>query len=131
MTDDFIPPYDPTLDPACEPQPVTAVPRAGRWPAVRAAHLAKHPACEACGSRTALNVHHCKPYHLFPALELAESNLYTLCECPSHNCHLIWGHVLRWDLYNVDVIADAAHFRDQMAKARKRAGVVEAEDVGK
>ena len=62
--------------------------RSGRWPAVRAAFLKLHPCCEACGTKTNLNVHHIKPFHLWPELELEPSNLITLCE--KH--HFYFGH---------------------------------------
>jgi hypothetical protein len=79
--------------------------RSGKWPAVAKAHLANHPACEACGATKLLNVHHKLPFHEHPELELDWTNLITLCESPSHNCHLIFGHLLSWKSWNVDVVA--------------------------
>lgn len=63
-------------------------PRSGAWPRVRAEHLERVPACEACGTRKALQVHHVKPFHEYPELELEPSNLMTLCPW----CHLHHGH---------------------------------------
>jgi len=101
-----------------EQPPVFAAPRSPKWPEARAAFLFAHPTCAACGAKAALNVHHLKPYHLFPELELDPTNFLTLCESPSHNCHLMFGHTLNWTLYNADAAADAAHFLSQMRRAR-------------
>ena len=84
--------------------------RSPHWPTVRRAHLAKEPKCRACGGTCHLNVHHIKPFHLFPELELVQTNLITLCEHPSHNCHEIFGHLLDWSAYNVSVRADASRY---------------------
>jgi hypothetical protein len=55
------------------------VPRSPKWPAVRAEFVRLHPTCAACGSWSALNVHHVLPFHQRPDLELDPSNLITLC----------------------------------------------------
>lgn len=78
-------------------------PRSARWRAVRAAHLDRFPACAACGHglQRELNVHHIKPFHLFPELELVDDNLITLCERPSFSCHWVFGHGGHsWSDYN-------------------------------
>jgi hypothetical protein len=92
-------------DPAGGPKPEAK--RSPHWPATAAAHLKKHPACEVCGAKVLLNVHHVKPFHLFPELELDPQNLFTLCETPAHNCHLIFGHLLLWRAWNPNVVNDA------------------------
>jgi 5-methylcytosine-specific restriction protein A len=70
--------------------------RSPEWPRVRAAHLLKEPACQVCGGTTKLNVHHVRPFHLHPELELDDNNLITLCTGSSNtlNCHVRFGH---WD----------------------------------
>lgn len=93
--------------------------RSGRWPMVRAKHLLAHPQCAACGSRTALNVHHVVPFHDAPVLELDPENLITLCECPSHNCHLVFGHFLNWKLANPAVREDVSRYYHGFTKARE------------
>ncbi len=65
--------------------------RSGKWPTVEKHFLEAHPSCEACGSRKRLNVHHCKPFHLDPELELDPNNLITLC-MDTKECHLKIGH---------------------------------------
>jgi 5-methylcytosine-specific restriction enzyme A len=65
--------------------------RSSKWPTVEKHFKEIHPTCEACGSKNRLNVHHCKPFHLDPALELDPSNLITLC-MDTKECHLHIGH---------------------------------------
>jgi 5-methylcytosine-specific restriction protein A len=84
-------------------------PRSVRWPAVRRAHLKAHPTCAACGGRARLNVHHLRPFHLYPELELDPENLLTLCEggVAATNCHLLFGHGGNWSRYNPTCVASA------------------------
>lgn len=92
--------------------------RSSRWPAVRRAHLEQFPACAACGGTEGVEVHHVRPVHLFPHLELDPTNLLTLCERPGRNCHLVFGHLLSFrEGWNARVRADAADYR---AKVEKR-----------
>ena len=90
--------------------------RNGRWPEVRAAHVAKYPTCAACGGTDELNVHHVKPFWTHPQLELEPNNLITLCR--SH--HYTVGHdpdgpfgPLRpnWKSANLSVRMHAAQIR--------------------
>ena len=85
--------------------------RSPHWPKMRAAHLKLHNECAACSGRKNLEVHHIKPFHLHPELELSEENLLTLCEMPSRNCHLTWGHFYDWTKFNVNVINDTSWWR--------------------
>lgn len=92
-------------------------PRSGSWPRVRAEHLLRVPACEACGSVKRVHVHHVKPFHQFPELELDSDNLMTLCPW----CHLHHGHDRDgfhgkayspdWGTVNTNVRRDAAAWR--------------------
>lgn len=88
--------------------------RSPHWPKVRRDHLEKHESCAACGSTKSLEVHHIKPFHLFPDLELSPSNLVTLCEGGPSNCHYLVGHLLNWSSYNVDAVEDAARWLDRI-----------------
>lgn len=91
--------------------------RSGHWPTVRNQHLEKNPTCAVCGGEDNLQVHHIKPYHLHPELELDPNNLLTLCEPSSilHiNCHLVWGHLGNWKSFNPMVPAMALAFLTQM-----------------
>jgi len=109
---------DPPLPaPAPDPGLVAAggVPRSPRWPSVRAAHLKANPACAACGSRDALEVHHIQPFHLRPELELVPQNLLTLCADP---CHLVHGHLMAWARFCPTVVADTAAYRARLEAAK-------------
>lgn len=79
-----------------------------RWPACRARHLARQPTCQACGSRENLEVHHVRPVHTHPDLELSPDNLITLCEGPVVNDHILFGHLHNWKSWNPSVRFDAA-----------------------
>lgn len=88
--------------------------RSPQWPAVRAAHLALCPSCAACGGREHLQVHHKKPVHMFPELELEPANLVTLCEGPGRGCHFIFGHLYSWHSFNKNVDKDSARMLRQV-----------------
>lgn len=66
--------------------------RSPRWPAVEKEHLRKFPQCAVCQSIDRLQVHHIRPFHLSPALELDPGNLVTLCMSKGNHCHLLVGH---------------------------------------
>jgi hypothetical protein len=83
----------------------TAV-RSPEWPTVRRKHLEKNPKCAACGGTRLCQVHHKKPFHLDPALELDPENLITLCIAKL--CHIDIGHGDDYKAYNPNVEKDAA-----------------------
>ena len=88
--------------------------RSSRWETVRKRHLKAFPTCAACGCGQHLQVHHIKPFHLNPELELEDSNLITLCEGKDeHQCHLNIGHLGSWKKENPNVVQDAL---DALAK---------------
>lgn len=78
--------------------------RSPRWYKVRKEFLKNHRKCECCGKTYGLHVHHIKPVHLYPELELDLDNLITLC---GKRCHFLIGHLCNWKSYNKDVIQDA------------------------
>lgn len=89
--------------------------RSSQWTTVRNKFVKEHPVCEACGSNENLNVHHIKPFHSNPELELEWSNLITLCR--EH--HFYIGHdpdgpngplKPNWKESNPNVRRDAAEF---------------------
>jgi len=82
------------------------VARSPHWPTVQHHHLQKFPTCEACGGNVNLNVHHRKPFHLFPDLELEPTNLITLCMDGDKDCHIKLGHGGNFKAYNPNVDAD-------------------------
>ena len=85
--------------------------RSPQWQRVRKEHLLREPACAACGHKgRGLQVHHIKPFHLHPQLELDPRNLITLCELRGRDHHLLLGHLNAWESYNEHVRDDARRF---------------------
>lgn len=70
---------DDQLSESVEYIPEWGAPRSSHWYSVRQQFVEDHPRCEACGTTGNLNVHHVKPFHEHPELELEPSNLITLC----------------------------------------------------
>ena len=82
--------------------------RSPEWPAIEKEHLRLHPTCAITGSTKKLNVHHIKPFHLHPDLELNPSNLITLStDVMGSNIHLLFGHLGNFKSYNVNIEDDA------------------------
>jgi len=94
--------------------------RSGKWETVRKHHLEAHPVCEVCGRNKGLEVHHKKPFHLHPELELEDSNLITLCESGT-NCHLNYGHAGDFKGLNPGVAADAKDWHKKFEHSRELA----------
>ena len=90
--------------------------RSGKWSAVRKAFLVKNANCVVCGGTKKLEVHHIKPFHLHPKLELEPTNLVTLCENMKDglNCHLAFGHLGNFKSWNTLVKADSAYWHDKI-----------------
>lgn len=97
------------IDAAQGKHPITAK-RSNKWPEVRKKHLESNPACAVCSGTEKLEVHHKRPFHLHPDLELEPTNLITLCEANKGgvNCHLHFGHLGNFKSFNVTVSEDAA-----------------------
>ncbi len=83
--------------------------RSPEWPKVEKDYRKLHPVCECCGSKVKLNVHHKKPFHLYPDLELDPANLITLCM--DKECHLKIGHGDDFKDYNPNVVTDVEKLR--------------------
>lgn len=82
--------------------------RSSKWQTVRKNFLESHKTCAACGAEINLQVHHKKPFHIHPELELDEKNLITLCEEKGEaGCHLKIGHLGDWKSFNPNVEKDA------------------------
>ena len=91
--------------------------RSGEWPRVRDAHLAKFPNCAVCDGSKKVNVHHKKPFHLHPELELDPTNLITLCEgVGTWNHHLWVGHLGSFKSLNSTVEQDAKDWAEKITK---------------
>ena len=94
-----------------ERKPRTA--RSPKWAAL-AKRFLKGKACAVCGRKERVVPHHILPYHLYPTLELDESNLIPLCENRSHNCHFWIGHLGSWRSYAADVVVEAARLAERL-----------------
>lgn len=89
-------------------QQALGIVRSPQWRKLRQRWLASHPTCAACGRRDNLNVHHIVPVHIDPSRELDDTNLLTLCEHGTLNCHLWVGHLGEWVDINRQVLATVA-----------------------
>jgi len=92
--------------------------RSGHWPKVREDHLRLHPACSICEATTGkIEVHHKKPFHTHPHLELDPSNLITLCENMNDgvSCHLLFGHLGNFKSVNLNIDSDSKEWRVKIA----------------
>lgn len=97
--------------------------RSPQWAAVERKHLQAQPTCAACGTRTRVQVHHVKPFHLHPELELDPANLVSLC-MDGPECHLRIGHGDDFKAFNPNVIADVSEVylhKDRMQAVDDRA----------
>lgn len=92
--------------------------RSGSWARIRREHIAKNPLCAVCGGKDKVEVHHKKPFHLHPELELDPQNLITLCESWKNGicCHLLVGHLGSYKSFNVHVEDDAALLNQKISK---------------
>ena len=100
-----------------------ATDRSDKWPTVEHHFKKDNPSCAACGFNSdmkLLQIHHEKPFHLHPELELDPTNLIALCMGPKE-CHLKIGHGDDFKEYNPDVRSDAA---EALADLSKRADIV-------
>ena len=92
---------------------ITGKPEAGKrsshWPTVRKEHLRLEPTCRWCKAGDHLEVHHEKPFHDDPSLELDQKNLITLCEGGGRECHVKIGHDGNFKLFNPDVAGDCTN----------------------
>lgn len=72
--------------------------RSSKWNKIQKEFLEKNSSCAFCDGTKNLNVHHKKPFHLYPELELEESNLITLC-MGEKDCHLLIAHGNNFSYY--------------------------------
>lgn len=78
--------------------------RSPMWGSVSGKFLERNPFCSACGGTENLHVHHVKPFHVYPELELVESNFITLCMAKDRHCHLLVGHGDNFRCWVEDVV---------------------------
>ncbi len=92
--------------------------RSSEWPSVRRKHLEAFPYCAVCNGTKKLQVHHLRPFHLFPALELDPTNLATLCTRKKYgiNCHLLVGHHGSFRKMNENCLKDIIYIRGMLVR---------------
>ncbi len=90
--------------------------RSPLWAKVRGEWLKAHPTCSCCGTAKQVEVHHCKPFHLHPELELDPTNFVSLCD-GSNSCHRTWGHFYNWKHINPTVREDIATWVQHLTDA--------------
>jgi 5-methylcytosine-specific restriction protein A len=90
--------------------------RSSHWPTVRKNHVKNNPTCALCEGTKKLEVHHIKPFHLHPELELDPDNLITLCEDKGNGvyCHLFFGHLGNYKSLNENVREDVELWRNKL-----------------
>lgn len=86
-------------------------PRNPKWDSFRDKYVALYPCCAACGTSKCIDVHHIRPFHLYPELELDVHNLVSLCS----RHHLLFGHLENWSAWNPDVVNDAVVWRGRLS----------------
>lgn len=91
--------------------------RSPQWRSVRDAHVARQPACQACGRSRDVDVHHIVPFAQRPDLELEPTNLITLCSSP---CHLVHGHMMSWRRWNPSVVEDCKRYHLKLLASKQR-----------
>lgn len=98
---------------ACAILFASAADRSPEWAKVRKAFVKAHPVCEICGTSKDLQVHHVKPFHVDPSLELDPNNLVTVCTSKywGFNCHLKVAHGGNFQWENPWVREDIAKMR--------------------
>ena len=89
---------------------VFAEERSAGWDHARSQHLRTEPACQWCGNDKRLEVHHIKPFHESPELELDQENMITLCRF----CHFVVGHNCDFCKENLNVRKDCEYHRKNM-----------------
>lgn len=84
-----------------------STPRSPEWSRERAAFIRDNPRCCITGDTKDVDVHHVKPFHLYPELELVRSNLRTI----RRDLHLLIGHSGDWSAFNENFDEDVALMR--------------------
>lgn len=87
--------------------------RSSQWPAFKTEYAKTHlPVCAVCGGTADLNLHHLKPFHVFPQLELDPTNVLWLCN--AKQCHIRIGHLGNFQSINPAGKEDISIWRDKM-----------------
>ena len=88
--------------------------RSGKWKQFKTKLILEQPYCSACNGTENLTVHHKIPFWKDPFKELDKDNCKVICEAKTHNCHLIFGHLLLWKSWNENVDEDCENYRQKI-----------------
>lgn len=90
--------------------------RSPEWPRIRSEFLSLHPICSICESSKKVEVHHIRPFHLHPELELDPTNFISLCESNEngHDCHLGFGHLGNFKSFNTSIREDSKTWNEKI-----------------
>jgi len=86
------------------------VSRSSRWGYVRQGYIALYPTCAVCGTKKDIEIHHQRPYHLHPELELDSKNLISLCR----RDHLLFGHLGNFKSFDAEIKVNARIMNDRI-----------------
>lgn len=85
--------------------------RSSSWGTFRRIHIKDY--CELCEQKKGilhpLELHHCKPFHLFPELEESLDNVITVCR----HCHIRYAHLGSYRSYDIDIKLEAEHWQNK------------------
>ena len=96
--------------------PATGAPRNPAWARESQKWLRDQDGCAVCGETIGVEVHHIRPFHLFPELEMDPDNWLAL----SRPWHLYLGHLGNWSNWNPDVKSDADRFARAITVFRRK-----------
>lgn len=86
--------------------------RSPKWEEFKKEYAKTHlPVCAVCGGTSQLNLHHLKPFHVFPELELDPANVIWLCNAKRH--HIEIGHLGNFQSINPHGLSDVNLWRDK------------------
>ncbi len=88
-----------------------------QWRKTRNAFIKEHPNCSICMNNKDIEVHHIRPWNLFPHLRYEFSNLISLCQ----PCHFRFGHGRNWKKWNPEINEFAIASKDFLDDIRDEA----------
>ncbi len=84
--------------------------RSSKWELYEKSYRNTHYQCASCGTLDKVQVHHKKPFHLYPSLELDPDNFISLC-MGENKCHLMLGHGDDFGAYNPNIDIDVTELK--------------------
>lgn len=89
--------------------------RSPEWGKFKREFAETHPkVCAVCGTTKKVALHHLRPFHLHPELELSENNMLWVCERQGHDHHFFVAHLENFKSYNPNAKEDAETWRQKI-----------------